>query len=109
MAEWLEWYRREEGDNQVGDLVSHQPEVRREVRDSALRLALVADGILETHSRERTGDSQIQVVHAPDHGLLLDSFVVLTDPDGRAMSIEYGTKRSRAVAPLRKAIRAAAI
>lgn len=90
---------------------------QRGLRSETIRLAGVAQGILDRDSEERTGTSFVTAERwssNEDRYAHIDHFVVLNDERGAraAMTIEYGrnpdtTNRggpSAGVAPLRKAI-----
>ena len=83
------------------------PEVQAAVDDHAVEIAADAEAILAAHYHE--GDANITV----DKGKV-DSYVILEDPDGGAMAIEFGRGHRRledgslgggmeAIAPLRRA------
>lgn len=106
MAEWLEWYQPEFGPGGLSDIVSHQPPVKAALREKSTKLALIAEGILDTVPEVRTGASRIGVKHGGS-GPLLDSWVYLEDnTKGGAAAIELGTEKTAAIAPLRRAMAA---
>lgn len=75
---FVDWYYAPTGPGQIADIVSHQPGVRAELKDTANSMARRAAALLDALPKRRTGDSQVQVTSGA-----LDYFVMLSDPLGR--------------------------
>ena len=80
MPRWLGWYGPRRGRGSVEDVVSHQPEVKRELKYQAGLIYARAASNLETRPEVRTGEASVGL-HGPEQGRFLD-YVVYLDPGG---------------------------
>lgn len=103
--EWYENYGADRGKGSIGDLVSHMPGVRIELRVTATKIYMAAQIELAVHHKHANG-AKITMTSPPIHKL--DFYVWLKDMDpggeGRetnrqdrsAMSIEFGWTQTHA-------------
>ena len=85
MAKWLGWNGPPEGRGSVDDVVSHTEPVVNALKKHAEAIGAQAAFNLDSRARERTGNSQIYVIHQGDsfQGFTpeLDSHILLGDPN----------------------------
>lgn len=84
----IDWYGSDFGPGSTGERVSYTEPVAKAVKHKALAIAYKASWLLDSKPKTRTGESDIQTMHYPSLGARastgpnIDSFVILTDPNG---------------------------
>lgn len=91
----MNWYHKPKGNGSTDAFIAHLPAVRNHVRREADKLGIKAELKLVAH--HRTGDAEIKVIHSPERGQLLDSYVALFASNetkeansSASMAIEFG-------------------
>lgn len=78
----IDWYYARTGKGQVAEIVSYSAPVQNKLRAVAYERAALAQAILNSEPKVRTGDSQVKVSQGD-----LDYYVELTDPLGKGAGV----------------------